>query len=199
MKKVVSILLFVAILSVSTVFAATSNDFDGDCSDIDTVQDDWWGPPTTGNYGGRDLDEMCVVWEPDRCDQDYEQAHVWLDFDCGCNKVCMNLLDGQSDLDSFDVYVDDTYYDHYSDDNDGAEAWKDNYCFKASSFSAGTHKITIKSTENSWPSCDTYGQIAIDQIWTETCPQSEIPEFGVLASVGILAVAGVFIYMKRRK
>jgi len=128
---------------------------------------DSWGVPAIadGAYGGKSYNEFCLVWEP-TCAAATETASVNMAFSGETNElITINHLDGMSNLDSFDVLVDDVKIGHYTDSLLPIEDWV------TTSFPvnvvAGIHTVTLKATDAAWSQCDSWGQIAIDSIKVE--------------------------------
>jgi hypothetical protein len=126
-----------------------------------------WGVPAVlgGVYGGKPYSDFCLVWEP-TCTPETKTAFVNLEFAGGANElITINHLDGMSDLDSFDVLVDNVVKGHYADSLLPTEDWV------TTSFpvtvTPGIHTVTLKATDNAWSGCDSWGQIAIDSIKVE--------------------------------
>jgi hypothetical protein len=157
----------VAISGITFEAAPKSVDFKGG----ETCTAGWGVPAITGGaYGGKPYSEFCLVWEP-TCAADTKSASIKLAFaGVAGEAITVNHLDGMSNLDSFDVLVDDALVGHYADSLNSSENWV------ITSFpvnvGAGIHTVTLKATDSAWSQCDSWGQIAVDYINVDECTQS---------------------------
>lgn len=198
MKKTLSLVLS-ALLALTFVMAVAPNQELVDLSSSDNgcysengavISD--WGVATTGYYGGFDKSEFCLVWDLACEDNNYATAE--LNFPTGTDVLEIRHLDGMSDLDSFEVYIDNVLVGTYLDSQDGTENWLTS-TFDVS-VTPGLHDVKIKITGEAWEACDLYGQLAIDYI--KVTPQSsDVPEFGIIGAGIVLLGAGLFVFKKR--
>ena len=154
-----------------------------------------WGIPAIsgGVYGGESYDNFCLVWEP-TCADDTNTASVVMAFAGGNEVITIKHLDGMSNLDSFDVLVDDSVVGHYSDSLNPSEDWViTNFPVNVV---AGIHTVTLKVTDAAWNGCNDWGQIAVDSM--AVGPGNDVPEFGVIAAlVAIIGALGIVIYRRK--
>ena len=159
--------------------------------------DNGFGIPATlgGYYGGEPYENFCLVWEPG-CAAQARSAFVYLTFDGGAEKIVIRHLDGQSNLDSFDVKVNGNKIGHYTDSLDSTEKWVVSE-FPVNGIIGDDQQVELVATDAAWSSCDLWGQIAVDYINVE--PNNTVPEFGLIAGLVALVglVAGVVILRKR--
>ncbi|MFC1710506.1 hypothetical protein ACFL0F_02515, partial [Patescibacteria group bacterium] len=124
----------------------------------------WGDDPGSGNYGGRDGEQtFSLVVGSDECDENGKSAGFT--FDVGGNyadKLTIRHLDGLSNLDSFDVFVNGSFWAHYTDSQDSDEVWKTSE-FPLPNLS-GVISVEIVLTDEIWPSCSTWGQLAINWV-----------------------------------
>lgn len=154
-----------------------------------------WGVPGAagGFYGGESYSNFCLVWEPS-CAQTTESASVDLQFNGGSEKIVIRHLDGQSNLDSFDVKVSGVTVGHYTDSLQPTEDWVVTE-FPVNGY-VGNYPVALVATDSAWPSCTPWGQIAVDYINVETI---EIPEFGTIAALVALMGSVVGLVVLRKK
>jgi len=140
---------------------------------------DWWDDPGIGSYGGRDEGETIALvrdgGEENECSQDTATASFELGGGDLATTLTVRHLDGLSDLDSFDVYVNGEKIGTYTDVQDSEEIWTTTY-FSLPEGLSDTLSIDIVNTDQPWSGCSTYGQLAFN--WAEVgyCgepPQSE--------------------------
>jgi hypothetical protein len=155
-----------------------------------------WGVPGAqgGYYGGLPYADFCLVWEPG-CAAGTESAAVDLQFNGGSEKIIIRQLDGQSELDSFDVLVNGVIVGHYADSLVPTEDWVVSE-FPVSDIT-GNQAVALVATDSAWPSCDPWGQIAVDYINVE--PDTSVPEFGVIGGVAALIGALSVVFLMRKK
>ena len=145
-----------------------------------------------GNYGGYYTQgkNYRQVWNP-TCNQCNKTAYFTMSVgENFANQIILNSLDGISGLDSYSLY----YYKggcqpwkligHYYENGDTSnEIWSVNADISKTTFPlpnlTGEINFKLEVTDNKWPSCDTYGQVAINWIKTNgySC-QEEPPESG---------------------
>ena len=202
MKYILYVLVAVMLaigVSADAIVTPTSVDLKSNangCYDVEAWINGWGIPGAQGGYyGGKPYNDFCLVWEPGCAAQD-NSAAVSLHFSGGEEKIVINHLDGQSNLDSFDVLLDGNNVGHYSDSLNPAETWVVSE-FPVSGIT-GTHTVALVATDAAWPQCTPWGQIAVDYINVE--PNNTVPEFGIIAGglalVGL--VAGVVVLRKRQ-
>jgi hypothetical protein len=191
----------VAIHEITYEAAPTAITFHGgtvcDTVPYGTMKNGWGVPAILGGvYGGASYDQFCLVWEP-TCAVDTEIASVDMAFAGGNELITINHLDGMSDRDSFDVYVDKELVGHYPDSLNPQEDWVTTN-FPAN-VAAGVHTVTLKVTDAAWNQCDNWGQLAIKSIIIVPDEDPSVPEFGLIAGVVAIAglVAGVVVLRKR--
>ncbi|MFH0835329.1 MAG: hypothetical protein V1881_03220, partial [Candidatus Micrarchaeota archaeon] len=130
--------------------------------------DGWSAANITGGYGGCNGGAVCSyrqILEPiEVCSDDGRNATFTLSIGEGryADKLRLRALDGVSNYDSFDVYVDGEFLAHYSDVVDGVELW--NTLEYALANKTGTITILLSATDEIWPLCGTYGQVAFDWV-----------------------------------
>jgi hypothetical protein len=146
----------VAVSSIAFEAAPTKIDFNGACPAT-------WGIPAVagGVYGGKPYSEFCLVWEP-TCTAETKSASVNLAFAGGEESITISHLDGMSNLDSFDLLVDDVVIGHYSDSLNPSESWV--VTPFAVNVAAGIHTVKLTATNDAWAGCDSWGQLAVDYI-----------------------------------
>ena len=127
----------------------------------------WSSANIVGNYGGCYADPTCFyrqIIEETGCNNDSRSASFTLE--AGENYATsfgIRHLDGMSNFDSFDIYVNDIFLAHYADENIISEDWHThNYPLDNL---IGTLNIELIATDEIWGSCSAYGQVAID--WVE--------------------------------
>lgn len=127
----------------------------------------WSTENIAGNYGDCYADPTCFyrqLIEETECDEDSRSASFTLE--AGENYATsleIRHLDGMSNLDSFDIYINDIFLAHYTDEYISSEDWHiHNYPLDNLT---GTLNIKLVATDEIWGSCSPYGQVAID--WVE--------------------------------
>ncbi|OIO27044.1 hypothetical protein AUJ15_00040 [Candidatus Micrarchaeota archaeon CG1_02_55_41] len=140
----------------------------------------WSAANNSGSYGGCNGGIDCSyrqVIEQVNCNDDGRNATFTLNVSEGryADKLRLRSLDGLSDFDSFDVYVDGEFLANYTDVQDGIELW--NTLEYALANKTGVITILLSATDAIWPSCGTYGQVAVD--WADiggfTCEANQEP------------------------
>jgi len=122
-------------------------------------QNNYW-QGRSGEFSGR----VGVIQWDDRCGGDDITPVPFLD------NLYLHVLNGIAD-DSFDVYVDGTQVYTYTDNQPASdpELWfTHNIDLTPYAIPCGTHTVKIDATGVQWPSFNTYGQLAIDEL-TLTC------------------------------
>jgi len=159
---------------------------------------DGWGVPAIlgGAYGGVAYENFCLVWEP-TCAADTEMASVDMAFAGGNEVITILHLDGMSDLDSFDVLIDDVVVGSYDDSLNPSEDWITTDFLV--NVDAGVHTVTLEVTDEAWASCNDWGQLAVQSIVIGPNEDPAVPEFGLIAGMVALIglVAGVAVLRKR--
>ncbi|VVB66945.1 von Willebrand factor type A domain protein [Candidatus Norongarragalina meridionalis] len=144
--------------------------------------DGWSAANISGGYGGCNGGAGCSyrqILEPveSTCSDDGRNATFTLNVGEGryADKLRLRALDGMSNYDSFDVYVDGEFLAHYTDTVDGVELW--NTLEYALANKTGTITVLLSATDEIWPLCGTYGQVAFD--WADiggfTCEANTEP------------------------
>jgi len=129
----------------------------------------WSDANIPGNYGGKDDKTYRQIVETTSCNDSGREATLALHAGTGqVNLLRLRALDGMSNLDSFDVYVNDVLIGHYTDVNDSTELWH-TYTLPLNNLT-GDLTIKLRATDAIWPSCTTYGQVAIS--WVEVAGYS---------------------------
>ena len=127
----------------------------------------WSSANIAGNYGGCYADLTCFyrqLIEETECDEDSRSASFTLETgENYATSLEIRHLDGMSNLDSFDIYINDIFLAHYTDENISSEDWHThNYPLDNLT---GTLTVKLIATDEIWGSCSPYGQVAID--WVE--------------------------------
>ena len=192
-------MLFVVGVSAETTVDPTHIDLKADGNGCYNTAGAWmtgWGVPAAqgGYYGGEPYQNFCLVWEPG-CTAQANSAAVTLQFNGGSEKIVIRHLDGQSNLDSFDVLVNGVLVGHYTDSLNPTETWVVSE-FPVSGLT-GSNTVALVATDAAWPSCDPWGQIAVDYINVEA--DNNVPEFGIIAGgIALIgAIAGIAIIRKK--
>ena len=126
--------------------------------------DGWSSPNLSGNYGGKDDGTYRQIIEENSCNEDGREAKFVLY--AGNRKAQLlriRALDGLSNLDSFEVYVNDELVGSYTDVQDSQELWHD-FAVPLDNLS-GRLEVKLKAINEIWSQCNTYGQVAIS--WAE--------------------------------
>ena len=126
----------------------------------------WSTENLAGGYGGCQQGVVCSyrqIIEETGCDENSREATLTLEAGTSyANKLTLRHLDGMSNLDSFDIYVNDVFLAHYEDEGISSEDWYiDSYPLNNLT---GTLTIKLVATDTIWGSCSAYGQLAIDWI-----------------------------------
>lgn len=124
----------------------------------------WSTANLPGNYGGGDDGTYRQVIEESLCNEAARTAGFKLH--AGTRKVnllTLKVLDGMSNQDSFNVYVNGDLVGSYTDNNDSVETWE-TVNIPLNNLS-GLLEVELEATGDIWPSCSTYGQLAVS--WAE--------------------------------
>jgi hypothetical protein len=176
---VTAIICAVTTLGVGTSVAQYDHVDIGDVESEDTHSMTGWGPiepdASGGSYGG--VENCRVVYAPGEPPEEC-WASLVMDFgpEGGPTDKCIvaRHLDGMSGADAFEVYVNDNYVGSYTDDDGGGENWIVSE-FDVTEYS-GLCTIKLVSTEDCWPSFETYGQVAFDEITIMDCTPTSVDE-----------------------
>jgi uncharacterized repeat protein (TIGR01451 family) len=123
--------------------------------------DGWSSANIPGNYGGKDDGTYRQIIGEDECTEDGREASFVLNTGDGffANKLIIRHLDGMSNLDSFEIYINDNFWGTYLDSQISSENW---YTFEIPLNNlTGEIEVTLKAIDEIWPNCSTYGQVAI--------------------------------------
>ncbi len=151
-------------------------------SEDDHEAEDWWGDPGVGNYGDRDGgDDIAIVRDggaEGECSQETGEATFVLDAGAGASSLVLRHLDGLSNLDSFDVYVNGEKIGRYLDSQDSAEKWITTH-FSLPEGTSGQLEVKIVNIDDSWSDCETYGQLAFNWAKVGYCGEPPQPECAI--------------------
>ena len=127
--------------------------------------DGWSSPNLPGGYGGGSDDGTYrQVIEETSCNDDGREAKFVLYAGSrNVNLLRIRALDGLSNLDSFEVYVNGNLVGAYTDVQDSAEVWH-SFEIPLNNLS-GRLEVVLKATDEIWSGCSQYGQVAIS--WAE--------------------------------
>ena len=126
--------------------------------------DGWSSSNVEGGYGGKDDGTYRQVVEETSCNDDGREAEfVLYAGEYKAQLLRIRALDGLSNLDSFEVYVNDNLAGTYFDIQDSAEIWHD-FEVPLDNLS-GLLEVRLKAIDDIWDSCQTYGQVAVS--WAE--------------------------------
>ncbi|MFH1071865.1 MAG: hypothetical protein V1743_00370 [Nanoarchaeota archaeon] len=155
-----------------------------------------WGVPNAsgGPYGGESYQNFCLAWEPG-CTGPTRNGAVELHFNGGSEKIVVRHLDGQYNVDNFDVLVNGELVGQYADAGDSVETWEVSE-FPVSGIT-GNQAVVIRATGEAGPSCEPWGQVAVDYINVE--PDIVVPEFGIIGGVVVVIGAIGALTVLRRK
>ena len=124
----------------------------------------WSTANLPGDYGERDDGTYRQIIEESSCTQESREAKFTLySGSRNANLLRIRALDGQSNLDSFDVLVNGNLVGSYSDINDSVEAWHD-LEIPLNNLS-GRLEVILRATDPIWGSCPQFGQVAVS--WAE--------------------------------
>jgi Mg-chelatase subunit ChlD len=156
---------------------------------------EWWDDPGVGNYGGRDGGNLiAIVRGGDECSEETAAASFTLQAGASASSLVLRHLDGLSNLDSFDVYINGIKIGRYLDSQDSEEIWITTH-FSLPEGMSGQLEVEIVNINNPWVNCSTYGQLAFN--WAEVGYCGETPPakstlYIIKDVVGGTAVSGDF-------
>jgi hypothetical protein len=211
MKKLISILIMVAVLTMGLMVAAAPSagaSTLADSVDFGTPSSEsghslvGWGPiePTTSTGGWGNIvadplspDKLCrPTWAPDESDlPDESWARFTLSTATGMTAQTLKLrvLDGVGN-DTFEVKVNDNLVLTYTDVEptwDDPETWTI-YTFNISGLGlSGALTIEINSLADKWTSWDTYGQLGVDwaELYAEPTHENKDVSYNPITTDGI--------------
>ncbi|MCL5095216.1 MAG: hypothetical protein M1575_00550 [Patescibacteria group bacterium] len=129
----------------------------------------WGADPGTGNYGGRDgtpVPAFGLIVGNTECGGSEVERDASFVIHAGnkyVNKLKIRALDGLSNFDDYDVYVNGVLTAHYTDVLDSTELW--NTIEVAVPNLTGDINVRLHATNTIWSGCQTWGQIAVN--WVE--------------------------------
>lgn len=168
MRKLITLCLLVVMVFASASIASYTVDLGTPAGESGYVLSDWGPvqpPESGGNWGNlatdpQSYDKLCrTVWSPN------DSCWASVTFDQEIGSVDIRHLDGIA-KDSFDVYVDDAFWGHYSDNGcSSSETWL------TTTFSgqSGT-TLKIVATDPAWSGFCRYGQLGVDRICAQAVP-----------------------------
>lgn len=134
----------------------------------------WSEANLPGGFGGRDDGTFRQVIDP-LCGEDKREASFRVDANgYYATKLGLRALDGMSNSDSFEVYVNGDLVGVYTDTQDSAEVW--NTVEFDLDYLTGELLVVISATDSIWSGCDTYGQVAFSWASIEGVECREAPE-----------------------
>ncbi len=137
------------------------------------------------SYGYGDDGNFRMVIEK-TCDKNNDKsAFFTLDAgDNGAKLLTVRHLDGLSNDDSFEVYINKVPIDSYTDKNDSTEEWY-TAKFPLDESMKGVLTIEIRATDEIWGGCDDWGQLAISFASLDTCSIPDGPDLTIEKSVDV--------------
>ncbi len=137
----------------------------------------WGSDPGIGNYGGRDgepIPAFGLVVENSCTNEDRDASFVIHAGEKIINKLKLRVLDGLSNLDNFEIYIDGNLVTDYADVLDSQENWTT--LEVAVPDLTGDIPVRLRATSDFWPGCSTYGQIAVNwaEAWGYKCPPEPV-------------------------
>lgn len=138
--------------------------------------DGWGEDPGGGDYGDRDNggNIALVVGKNECTEESGVSASFTLDAGSGdtyADKLTIRHLDGKSNNDSFDVFVDEKFLARYTDSQDSDERWVTSD-FPLNNLQ-GDIEVKLVLTDPIWDQCTNWGQLAVNwaKISGYECPE----------------------------